>query len=244
MALAEVVQEAQEPSSEVLERGSIPRLRGRLEHLKSEVDAGLLTQGVSREAIAHESYLNLRYQGTDTNFMIREPEDQDWRTSLEIEHMRELSFTFPRSRKVVVDDVRVRGVGQSDETSQDSMQLLDELKGLSFSTSKIGGEDRVVDAYFSDGGLQPTRVYILSQLKPGSLVNGPCVILDNTQTIVVVPGAQGKILTSHVVIDLPETASKQDDVGEQQTLDPIKLSVFGHVSIQLLHTSVRCINAF
>ena len=227
MALAEIVQEAQEPSSEVLEQDSIPRLQERLQYLKAKVTAGLVSQGVTPEAIAHESYLNLRYHGTDTNFMIREPADQDWRTVLEIEHMRELSFTFPRSRKVVIDDVRVRGVGQSSEVSRDNARLVDELKGLTFS-SKVSGEDRVVNTYFADGGLQPTRVYILSQIAPGSLVHGPCIIIDATQTIVVAPGAQAKILTSHVVIDLAESEGKKNDASEQQELDPIKLSIFGH----------------
>ncbi|KAJ9144203.1 Hydantoinase B/oxoprolinase [Pleurostoma richardsiae] len=226
MALAEVVQEAQEPSSEALSEESLPRLNERIANLKKKVTEGLLSQGVMSSSIAYEPYLNLRYHGTDTNFMIQEPADGDWRTALEVEHFRELTFTFPRSRKVLVDDIRVRGVGKSDEVSQDNENLVKEAKELAFSAVSKG-EERTVDAYFAEGGLQPTKVYLLSKLVPGSLVSGPAIVIDSTQTMVVVPGAQARILTSHVMIDLPEATSKQTG-GDSQVVDPIKLSIFGH----------------
>lgn len=145
MALAEVVQEAQEPSSETLVEDALVRLSGRFQELKQRVTDGLLAQDIKSEAIEHEVFLNLRYHGTDTNFMILEPADGDWRTALETEHYRELSFTFPRTRKVLVDDIRVRGVGKSEEVSQANEQLVDELKSLSFvGTSK--GHDNIVSS--------------------------------------------------------------------------------------------------
>ncbi|KAK3309269.1 Hydantoinase B/oxoprolinase-domain-containing protein [Chaetomium strumarium] len=226
MALAEVVQEAQEPSSETLTDESLPRLNERIAKLKSKVTEGLLSQGVKPSAIAYEPYLNLRYHGTDTNFMIQEPADGDWRTALEAEHLRELSFTFPRSRKVLVDDVRVRGIGKSDEVSQDNESLVKESKELVFSAAGKG-EERTVDVFFAEGGLQPTKVYLLSKLRPGNEVHGPAIIIDSTQTMVIVPGATARILTSHVLIDLPEPPSKQTD-EDSKLVDPIKLSIFGH----------------
>jgi len=244
MALAEVVQEAQEPSSEILSDESIARLDKRLEAQKEKVTDGLLAQGIPAEAIAHELYLNLRYQGTETNFMISRPEDGDWRKALEVEHMRELSFTFPRTRNVLVDDVRVRGVGKSEEISRDNDRLVEELEQLTFSTTYKGEERTVsssqchyfanrrsdkskqVNAYFAQGGLQPTKVFLLSTLVPGTKVAGPAIIIDSTQTIVVVPGAEARMLTSHVVIDLLEAPSEQSSTGEL-VVNPIKLSIFG-----------------
>lgn len=143
MALAELVQEAQEPSSESLTDEAMPRLNERIANLKQKVTDGLLAQGVKPSSIAYEPYLNLRYHGTDTNFMIQEPADGDWLTALETDHYRELSFTFPRTRKVLVDDVRVRGIGKSDEVSHDNERLVTESKELAFSTV-TKGEERTV----------------------------------------------------------------------------------------------------
>lgn len=145
MALAEVVQEAREPSSETLSEDALPRLEDKFAGLKSKVTNGLLSQGILNASIVHEEFLNLRYHGTDTNFMIIRPKDGDWLSALEAEHYRELSFTFPRTRKVLVDDVRVRGVGKSDEVSKDNENLVDELQSLSFCPEEKGPDLMVRD---------------------------------------------------------------------------------------------------
>ena len=157
MALAEVVQEAQEPSSETLTEDSLPRLTEKFDILKKKVTDGLLIQGIKESSIQHEPYLNLRYHGTDTNFMILQPEDGDWLSALEREHLRELSFVFPRTRKVLVDDVRIRGVGKSAETSRDNDQLVEELKTLEFKLT-FKGEDKVVSDSISTMPFIPDHV--------------------------------------------------------------------------------------
>ncbi|KAK7753597.1 hypothetical protein SLS62_004455 [Diatrype stigma] len=227
MALAEVVQEAQEPSSEILSEDSLGRLMARMQDLKTKVTEGLLSQGIQESAIEHEQYLNLRYQGTDTNFMIIAPADGDWRAALEKEHLRELSFVFPRDKKVHIDDVRVRGVGRSTEVSHDNSKLVKELKLHTHSEAQ-NDEDRTTQAYFAEGGLQPTKVFRLDRLVTGSLVAGPAIIIDNTQTIIVVPGSQAQILTSHVVIDVVDEKPQQPQEEQELVVDPIKLSIFGH----------------
>lgn len=143
MALAEVVQEAQEPSSEILSDEALARVKARMQNLKAKVTESLLAQEIQQDAIEHEEYLNLRYQGTDTNFMILAPADGDWRSALEKEHLRELSFVFPKDKKVHIDDVRVRGVGKSTEVNQDNSKLVTELKTQTFANVE-GGEDRTV----------------------------------------------------------------------------------------------------
>lgn len=136
MALAEVVSESQEPNSEVLTAESLVNINKRVENLKQNTLNSLLSQGVNQKSIEFFVYLNLRYQGTDTTFMIPAPEDGNYRRSFEQEHYRELSFTFPESRKVLVDDIRVRGVGKSEHSNQDNETLSRELASTPFFTVK------------------------------------------------------------------------------------------------------------
>ena len=143
MALAEIVQEAQEPSSEILSETALLRIDDRIAALKQKVTEGLCNQGILQDDMAHEVYLNLRYHGTDTNFMVLAPVDGDWRSSFEKEHLRELSFVFPNDRQVLVDDVRVRGVGKSTEVSRDNEQLVLELKTGHFEETKAPAERTV-----------------------------------------------------------------------------------------------------
>ena len=132
IALAEVVQEAQEPSSEILFDEALLKLERRILILKESVTRSLLSQGVPSDTINYELYLNLRYHGTNTNFMIRQPKDGNWRASLEATHLRELSFSFSHDHKVIVDDVRVRGVGKGENYTTDSDVLVKELVGSDF----------------------------------------------------------------------------------------------------------------
>lgn len=127
MALAEVVAEAQEPSTTTLTPTTLPELRARIDSLKDQVKASLLEQGVDLDAITYEPHLNLRYERTETNFMIREPADKDYKSALHAEHLRELSFSFSDDKKIIVDDIRVRGVGTSSDVSEDNTLLREEI---------------------------------------------------------------------------------------------------------------------
>lgn len=53
-------------------------------------------------------------------------------------------------------------------------------------------------------------------------------MIDQTQTIVVAPGAVAKILSSHVVVEMPSAPVKGVDDETTQVVDPVKLSVFSH----------------
>jgi 5-oxoprolinase (ATP-hydrolysing) len=50
-------------------------------------------------------------------------------------------------------------------------------------------------------GYQMTHVFLLEQLEAGDVVECPAVIIDQTQTIVVVPNSKASVLTSHPVVD-------------------------------------------
>lgn len=82
--------------------------------------------------------------------------------------------------------------------------------------------------YFSPVGYQMAPVFLLEQLKIGDVVEGPGLIIDNTQTIVVVPSAKASILTSHVIIDLPKDNEFANEDAPEIVADPIQLSVYSH----------------
>ena len=67
---------------------------------------------------------------------------------------------------------------------------------------------------------------MLESLAPGLSIEGPAVIIYQTQTLVVVPGAVAKVLRSHVVIDIISTSTAT--IEKPTVVDHIQLSVFGH----------------
>lgn len=75
--------------------------------MKSECCSKLEKQGFT--TILTECYLHLRYEGTDCALMVGPGGDYQ-KTFLE-RYQTEFGFTIP-SRTIVVDDIRVRGIGK------------------------------------------------------------------------------------------------------------------------------------
>lgn len=73
-----------------------------------------------------------------------------------------------------------------------------------------------------------TQIYRLGKIPVGTAISGPAMVIDKTQTIVVVPGAVAKVLSSYIVIEMPATPSKVTEQDGKPTVDPVKLSVFSH----------------
>lgn len=222
MALADVVHESQEPASGVLDKTAMQTISQRIAVLKSRVTTALVNDGIDKAQIQHEVYLNLRYQGTDNLLMVLEPEHGDCIAEFVKEHQREFSFTFP-GRNILVEDIRVRGVGKTTSTIPETPQK--ELKSTAIQS--IGGEkqDDTSLVYFAGVGKVTTPVFFLTNLQPGSFIQGPAMIIDNTQTIVVEPNATATIIARHVILDVQSSKKQTDDAT---VVDPIKLSIFGY----------------
>jgi 5-oxoprolinase (ATP-hydrolysing) len=71
MGLANVVEEAQEPYAAVYGTESTFEASQREAVLLKQVKQKLQSQGFKEENISTETYLNLRYEGTDTAIMVK-----------------------------------------------------------------------------------------------------------------------------------------------------------------------------
>ena len=222
MALADVVHEAQEPASGVLTAAAMESIQNRITALKAKVTEALTTDGIEEAQIQYEVYLNLRYQGTDNTLMVLRPENGDFEAEFIQEHQREFSFTFP-GRNILVEDIRVRGVGKAISVPPEAPQP--ELQSLTTSVVGTETQDDSTEVYFTGVGRATTPVFFLGHLQPGSFIQGPAMIIDKTQTIVVEPNATATILSRHVILNVQSVKKQHDDAT---VVDPIKLSIFGH----------------
>ncbi|KAL1960877.1 hypothetical protein VTO42DRAFT_5860 [Malbranchea cinnamomea] len=233
MALADVVHEAQQPASDVFTPETQPLFRSKLEALAEASTAELEAQGFPRENIRHEMYLNMRYEGTNTALMILKGDDWDFGTEFNKRHQVEFGF-LSHEKQILVDDVRVRSIASSSKRVEKSpfVQMKEAVpKDLTAADAR-----ELTDVYFgSDYSWVPTPVFTLGDLEKGSRIQGPAMVIDQTQTIVVVPGAVATVLESCVVIDLKKKMSVMDVPTGTATSDndtvkinPIQLSIFGN----------------
>lgn len=132
MALADVVQEAQKPHSQVYTDGCRAGLADTFKSLQEQVEAKIAAQGIPKTQIRFEYFLNMRYKGTETAMMIMESPEAGFKTGFLRRHLQEFNFVFSDDRLILIDDIRVRGVGGSKETTPDADQLSHELRTLTF----------------------------------------------------------------------------------------------------------------
>ena len=102
-------------------------------------------------------------------------------------------------------------------------EQLRELKPTIAHESKVHGRRSV---YF-EGGRVETEIYKLEDLTVGDLVNGPAILADGTQTVVVPPGSSAILIETHVVINVGDNAV-DSKMANALDVDPILLSIFSH----------------
>ena len=218
MALADVVDERQEPDSKVwADKGDTKEsLKKRIDELKQKSRSALQEQGFEDNSIAYEEYLNMRYRGTESALMVVKPEKEDVEKEFEgdewafgkafiKQHQQEFGFTLP-DRDIIVDDVRVRGIGKGFEGLDKTVDQ--QLKEVKPKDVKSGEKEYKRSKVYFEGGRQDTPIYKLGDLEVGDRIKGPAILADGTQTIVVTPGATALIIETHVVINIGEQEMK------------------------------------
>ncbi|XP_033225027.1 5-oxoprolinase isoform X2 [Belonocnema kinseyi] len=223
MALADVVEEAQEPSIEVYEKESFERLDNRLNNLEQKVKLKLNKQGFPDSQICVEYFLHMRYEGTDcalmvtpsfnTNAQEESTKHGDFLTTFLQRYKTEFGFTMPK-RKIFINDVRVRGIGKSDV-------IEDPLMPASEQPLKV---EKVTKTYF-ESGYHDTKVYQLESLSPGHVIFGPAIIMDSLSTLLIEPDCTASITSRG---DVRITIGQGLRMKVTTQLDAIQLSIFSH----------------
>lgn len=237
MALADVVDERQEPESKVWSDDKDVReyLQNKMADLKRKSTATLKEQGFREEDVHFEEYLNLRYRGTESALMIVKPTQEEaekeyngdaWAFGKAFvkQHDQEFGFTLP-DRDIIVDDVRARGIGKTFQGLEKTVdQQLKEITPKDLPSDAKRYDSRKV---FFEGGRQDTSIYKLEDLDVGDRIKGPAIIADGTQTIVVTPSATALVINTHVVINIGENDGLEKPIDTKE-VDPILLSIFAH----------------
>ncbi|CAG9994318.1 unnamed protein product [Clonostachys byssicola] len=223
LALADIVHETQEPmAGEYQSSHSV--IQERFTRLIGDSSNKLLAQGFKNSQLKHDLFLNMRYEGSDTSLMVLKPEDGDFKSSFIERHQREFNFTM--QRPILVDDVRVRTIAMSKGEPEKSP--LQQLKAAEI--KEAGSPAKTTKVFFdSKVGFVDTPVYLLRDVGSNVKLQGPAIIIDETQTLVAVPGAIVHVLDSCIIMDLEQSAPKLPVNGNvEEQIDPVRLTIFGH----------------
>ncbi|CAK9147854.1 unnamed protein product [Ilex paraguariensis] len=220
MGLADVVEEAQEPYSAVYGPESVLEASRRECILLKQVNQKLQEQGFKEENITTETYLNLRYEGTDTAIMVKRPRNEhgsgaDYATEFVKLFQQEYGFKL-QNRNILICDVRVRGVGVTNILKP---RALEPASGA----PKVEGHYNV---YFGNKW-HDTPLFKLEDLGYGHVMPGPAIIMNGNSTVIVEPNCKA-IITKYgnIKIDIGSTLSTMKLT--EKVADVVQLSIFNH----------------
>lgn len=223
MALADRVFEHQEPCSETWQGASSAaqqRISKRVEELKCKVRRELQAQGFTHDRIELQTLLNLRYEGTDTALMTLQPADGGWHFErVFVDKYRHEFGLVLDDKNIIVDDIRVRGIGKSFDSL--GRTVLDEYRELFASETTETQEQQeqeqeqgqeqeradelpklAVRKVFFDQRRLDTPVIMLDALRKGTRVHGPAILVDQTQTILLEPRCTAHLTSQAVLINV------------------------------------------
>ncbi|MCH2295035.1 MAG: hydantoinase B/oxoprolinase family protein [SAR324 cluster bacterium] len=214
MGLADIVSENQEPSASVLNQENTKNLLLRLQEMEQQEIQTLISRGHHPDSIVPQSYLNLRYHGTDTALMIPKAEDGNFSREFINTYRREFGFEL-KNRKILVDDLRVRVMAKSSALKQ-------------FPIEKKHGPpkpDSITRCYFEEGWLE-IPVFQIEKLGAGQVLEGPSILIQQTSTIIIEPQCTASI-TDFGDIHIQVGSSSKKKIKTE--LDPVQLSIFSNL---------------
>ncbi|XP_076014060.1 5-oxoprolinase [Genypterus blacodes] len=222
LALADVVEEVQEPCSLQYEQQSFGELDRRVDQLSKRCRDTLEARRFTSCQVTTEVFLHLRYEGTDCALMVSSagyPSNTescragDFRSAFTKRYLKEFGFTIPH-RPIMVDDIRVRGCGKSGIKS-----VYEAKQGR-----KQGKPVTTTKCYFEGGSLD-TRVFLWEELPCGQSIQGPAIIIDKNSTILVEPCCEACLTEGG---DVCMTVGSDPHCALGTELNAVQLSIFSH----------------
>lgn len=219
MGLADVVEDAQEPYSAVYGPETVIEVSNREANLLKQVKQKLQEQGFRDGNITTETYLNLRYEGTDTSIMVKQKAEDGVVSDYDVEFVKmfqqEYGFKL-QNRKILICDVRVRGVGVTNILKLRATQCVS-------GTPKI---ERSYKVYLGNEW-KDAPLFKLENLGYGHIIPGPAIIMNGNSTVIVEPSCKA-IITKYGNIKIEiESTSSTVKIAEK-VADVVQLSIFNH----------------
>jgi 5-oxoprolinase (ATP-hydrolysing) len=217
---------------------SIATVAGRLgEDARSEV----IGQGVAPAAVTVHARAHIRYAGTDMALVVPaysvtpgEPRSSEspppaasamtlakMKSAFEAAHKSRFGF-IDESKEMVVEAVSVEAIGGGAKFTEPVLPTTGE--SLAPPTRRT--------RFYSRGQWHEATVYTRAQLSPGQAVDGPAIVIEPHQTIVVEDGWRASITAkNHLVLERAVALRRQSAIGTDA--DPVMLEVFNNLFMSI-----------
>ncbi|NVD40181.1 hydantoinase B/oxoprolinase family protein [Ensifer sp. HO-A22] len=194
--------------------------------LQVECLGELEAQGIARDDIRTHLRAHIRYAGTDTVLAVDATfpaHDDIARLRAEFETLHKRRFGFVAENKaLVIDAVEVETVGGgAAQMEGEGLATTDGAPALSRSTR-----------FYSQGQFHDAPVALRSDIKPGQRLDGPAIIIEPNQTVIVEDGWQAELTAKdHIVLRRVKALPERSAIGTKA--DPVMLEIFNNLFMSI-----------
>ncbi|MBN9431076.1 MAG: hydantoinase B/oxoprolinase family protein [Bosea sp.] len=235
MGLADIRAHRTQAVVRQLDREAESALQALESKLEDEVVGELQGQDVTDSDITIFARAHLRYDGTDTAIPIEVMRKgvgvEDLPTlawlpreamiaAFEAAHRQQFGFVF-EGKTIVVESLEVEAAGGG-------ARIAEPVEDAPPSRP----EPVEATAFYAAGAAHEAGVYLRGQLSRGALIDGPALLIEQHQTIVVEPGWQARITErGHVVLKRIAPRAARKALGTEA--DPVMLEVFNNLFMSI-----------
>jgi len=205
------------------------------ETLGSDAKSDIAAQG--GENIRAETKVHLRYDGSDTALAVPLSSLDEMTAAFTATHARQFGFGF-EGRALIVESMEVEASSAAHNpppfTREGDREAVEgagaesgPLRFASLSTSPVNGGGFSSARFFSHGTWHDAPVYRTGAIAAGTTIDGPALLIEPHQTIVVEPGWRAETKPSRTMI-LTRTGERAAPRAGTDA-DPVLLEVFANL---------------
>jgi 5-oxoprolinase (ATP-hydrolysing) len=223
MGLADITAQRAQGVDEPLRVDALLRVNAVADQLADAAVAEVEEQGVAPEAIKVHRRAQLRYSGSDTTIEVALSTPAAMQRAFESAHKSRFGFV-DREKAIVIEAVSIEATGGAARLAERAS------RNRPPSTAPLvpAGATR----FFSHGRWRKAGVYSRESLAVGAAVNGPALIIEPHQTIVVEQGWRAEVTAkNHVLMTRVEPVAHREAIGTKA--DPVMLEIFNHLFMSI-----------
>ena len=221
MGLADIRASRSQAIIQPLDGSGLEALAQLESQLEEAVRQEVQGQVVSDSDITVFSRVHLRYDGTDTAIAVPKASLEDMHNAFAEAHKKQFGFVFNKPLIIEALELEAVGGGASVEETEITPAGLD---------AKTDG----TTDFFTNGEAVSAGIYRRADLKPGNRINGPALIIEDHQTIVVEPGWDANINgLDHIILTRVERKIREAVIGASAEADPVLLEVFNNLFMSI-----------
>ena len=204
-----------------LDGENVTRLRPALDGLAEAAREEVAAQGVEAKEIALRISARLRYAGSDTALEVEFTDATKMRREFEKAHKRRFGF-LDKTKPIVFESLHAEAHGGG--------AAFVEKPGAVAEAPLVVPRQRT--PLYSHGEKREAKVFVREDLAPGAEIDGPALIIEPNQTIVVETGWRAGITAKNHVV-MRRVAPRASQAAAGTAVDPVRLEIFNNLFMSI-----------